>query len=391
MPTPLPDGDLWFTRLTTERCTIEPLREDDARTLSDYRSDPSVAVFQDWPSPYSTAAATGFIAGNRASAPLKPGEWYQYGIRSVSTDDLIGDIGVHRWADDPRHLTVGFSLARGHWGQGLATEAVTAVLDHAVALTDATRLTASALAANEPSLRLLHRLGLARVGMKERVEEIDGMWHDEVFFERRLAPRERAIGAVLVGGSSTRMGEPKALVIIDEATMFDHVTRAMADAGLEVVVVGSGPTPEHDHPVFEDVEGVAGPAAGVAAVLPAGTDRTVFLTAVDQPYLSPPTIRRLLHHTGAASIPVADDVVQVTCAVYRPPFARQLADALEADAATPLRSVASAAGVAVTPAEWRSWGEDGRSWHSLDTPADVATAATRYGAIRPARPNRERG
>lgn len=377
MPTPLPDGDLWFTRLTTERCTIEPLRGEDARTLSDYRSDPSVAVFQDWPSPYSIAAASEFIFGNRAMAPLKPGEWYQYGVRSVSTAELIGDVGVHRSADDPHHLTVGFSLARRHWGQGLATESVTALLDHVVALTGATMLTASALAANEPSVRLLHRLGLTQVGRKERVEEIDGVWHDEVFFERRFASPGRAVGAVLAGGSSTRMGAPKASTEIGGATMFDHVTGALTAAGLDVVISGTGPTPPHDHPVVLDDERHQGPAAGVAALLTDAEGRPVFVTGVDQPYLSPPTIRRLLHlEPGApAVLPVGDAALQVTCATYRPGFA----DALEAAPGEPLRAVAPRVAHMVEPAVWHSWGEEGRSWRSLDTPQAIADALNELG------------
>lgn len=55
---------------------------------------------------------------------------------------------------------VGFVLLEPYWGQGFAFEATTAVLDH-VGLP---RVCAITLSTNDRSLRLLHKLGLRRVG-----------------------------------------------------------------------------------------------------------------------------------------------------------------------------------------------------------------------------------
>ncbi len=54
-------------------------------------------------------------------------------------------------------------------------------------------------------------------------------------------------------------------------------------------------------------------------------------------------------------------------------------EALDTAPGEPLRSVAERVATPVEDAAWRSWGEDGRSWRSLDTPQSVATAIDELG------------
>jgi L-amino acid N-acyltransferase YncA len=45
----------------------------------------------------------------------------------------------------------------------------------------------SIIASNEPSLRVHEAVGFRVVGRRERIAQRDGVWHDTVLFERRLA------------------------------------------------------------------------------------------------------------------------------------------------------------------------------------------------------------
>lgn len=376
---PLPAGDCWFTELLTPRVRIARLGHDDLDRFVAYRNDPDVAHFQDWPMPYTPALATALIEDMERSAPCVPGEWFQFGLFGRFDGRLVGDVGLHRDADDPHHLRIGFTLARDAWGQGLATEAVAAIIDHAVAITGSTSITADVLAANEPSLRFLQRLGFEEVDRIPRVEEVDGTWHDQITCGMTLPGAEPAIGAVLVGGASSRMGHPKPLVEIAGVSMFEHVVAALATAGLDVAVVGAGPTPHHDHPVIGDPPGLAGPVAGIAAALEHAGNRPVFVVATDQPYVTPPTIRRLLALEGDAVVPIDGDRAQVTCAVYRTPLLDRLEQVFAADTAPSIQVLARTTANLVTADRWQSWGEDGRSWRSLDTPGAVSDALTELG------------
>lgn len=72
---------------------------------------------------------------------------------------VVGDCG---WFGPPRAdgtVEIGYGLAASARGQGLAAEAVGLLLDWVAGQPDVTTVTAEVLVGNEPSLRLLHRLG----------------------------------------------------------------------------------------------------------------------------------------------------------------------------------------------------------------------------------------
>lgn len=128
--------------------------------------DPEVGRYQGW-SPLSSEKAREFLA-EMATAPLfVPGEWVQLAIAESRTGDLIGDIGVCVRNGDERSAEIGFTLAPGAQGKGLATEAVReaiamlfefAGVDSVVGITDTRNL---------PSIRLLERAGMR---LRETVE-----------------------------------------------------------------------------------------------------------------------------------------------------------------------------------------------------------------------------
>ena len=125
------------------------------------------------------------------------------------------------------------------------------------------------------------------------------------------------------------------------------------------------------HPGLADPEGVAGPLAGLAAGLRLG--EPVLLVAVDQPWVRTETLAQLAS-IGETVVPIHDEFRQVTCAVYYPVILDSVSQAgsLQGlmDLARPLE---------VTEPVWRSWGEDGRSWFSVDRVEDIGTGLDRYG------------
>lgn len=179
----------------------------------------------------------------------------------------------------------------------------------------------------------------------------------------------KPIGVILAGGDSKRMGHDKALVEIDGRRMIDLVADALNAAGLDVVVAGSL-RDSVDLPVIADGEG-SGPVAGLVGALAALPDRDLFVSAVDQPLLREETVRRLSAVEGELVAPLSSGVLQVTCAVYRPAVVEVAAAVLRSPRASLHAVAARVATVVVEEPEWRSWGEDGRSWRSIDSPEDV--------------------
>ena len=190
------------------------------------------------------------------------------------------------------------------------------------------------------------------------------------------------LGVVLAGGASSRMGVDKATVEIEGRSMLDRVATSLESVVDRVVVSGRSeiaglaglPDPE---------PGRAGPLAGLAAALAeahAMGAEAVMLVAVDQPFVRPETLSRLIDRFGgAAVVPVADAIRQVTCAVYPADWHR---DAMaELTAGGSIQSLLDQMPVVeVLPDEWEAWGEDGRSWFSIDDAAALDIALGRFGS-----------
>lgn len=182
------------------------------------------------------------------------------------------------------------------------------------------------------------------------------------------------IGVILAGGRATRMGRDKALVTFRGKPMITHVADSLRGAGLEVLVVGRSDSIAGLATIPDAGESGQGPMAGMVTALHAAEGHAVFLAAVDQPLLRPETVSAIVNSPGDAVVPIAGGHPQVTCAVYRPPCLAPAQAALAAGEMKLRRMLDKVAATYVTEETWSAWGEDGRSWLSLDTPAALANA-----------------
>lgn len=136
---------------------LRRLRVSDVPAFQAYRALPGLGRFQGWV-PMSDAAAHDFLAAMNRAAWFVPGQWLQLGIADAPTDALIGDIGLHLSADGATGQ-IGFTLSPGAQGRGIATHAVQAALDVLFTATTITQVQGITDARNNPSIRLLERLG----------------------------------------------------------------------------------------------------------------------------------------------------------------------------------------------------------------------------------------
>ncbi|MEA1902147.1 MAG: molybdenum cofactor guanylyltransferase [Actinomycetota bacterium] len=174
------------------------------------------------------------------------------------------------------------------------------------------------------------------------------------------------VGAVLSGGMSKRMGQNKADVLVRDQTMLEMVGTTMKSVLDTVVLLG----PDRDGwECWPDAVHAHGPLAGIATALARTDAEHIFLLAVDHPFARAGTIERIVDKRGELPVvPVdAHGARQVTCALYP----RVVADAAAEEAANggSVQSLLDRVSfTAITPETWESWGEDGRSWYSVDSP-----------------------
>jgi RimJ/RimL family protein N-acetyltransferase len=165
--------------ITTDRLVLRRFTRDDAPAFAAYRSDPEVARYQSWETPYTLASALRLIAALAHLDEPTPGEWLQIATEHAGT--LVGDVAVRLSADGSK-ARVGYTVAPAHQGKGIGTEAVGAVVDALFDRIGIHRVVASLDARNLASQRLLEQLGFAYEGTARSVELVAGEWVDALHY-----------------------------------------------------------------------------------------------------------------------------------------------------------------------------------------------------------------
>jgi RimJ/RimL family protein N-acetyltransferase len=153
-------------RLEAANVVLRGLEERDVPALFQVFSDPEVMRY--WSStPMQTEdEAAAYLRDIQDG--LRTRRLFQWGI-VVGDDEVIGTCTLYHLEHGHRRGEIGFALGRRHWGQGLASQALTALLEFAFGTLDLNRIEADADPRNERSLGLLERHGFRREGsMRER-------------------------------------------------------------------------------------------------------------------------------------------------------------------------------------------------------------------------------
>jgi RimJ/RimL family protein N-acetyltransferase len=165
----------------THRLRLDVLRESDVETLFQYRSDPSVALYQGW-RPQSRDEALDFIRSQQQIALDVPDSWLQLAIRLSDDGALIGDLGLHLPADADGSYEFGITIAPVYQGKGYAREAARALLDFLFRSLGAHRVHASIDPRNVASAALLRSLGMRQEAHFRESLKLRGEWVDDVIF-----------------------------------------------------------------------------------------------------------------------------------------------------------------------------------------------------------------
>ena len=193
-----------------------------------------------------------------------------------------------------------------------------------------------------------------------------------------------AIGAVLAGGASKRMGEPKALVDLCGRPLAAHAVAAVVEAGLEPVIVAKpdSQVPELGVPVLDEPAEPRHPLTGIVAALVYAETRPVVVIGCDMP-LVPPT---LLATLGRLADPVAvarvDGEIEPLLARYEPAVEPALMASLKRG--TSLReAIAALHPRLITESDLAAYGDPRRIALNVNSPEDLELARQ---LIKPTRP-----
>jgi molybdopterin-guanine dinucleotide biosynthesis protein A len=123
-----------------------------------------------------------------------------------------------------------------------------------------------------------------------------------------------AVGFVLAGGRSNRMGVDKALVLLDGRPLVDHALGILRESGLAASLAGGQAALAAFATVIEDGQPGLGPLSGICAALASTHVRWSVFISVDLPLLPASLLHFLLDHastTGrAVTVPSVNGFAQ---------------------------------------------------------------------------------
>ncbi len=184
--------------LTTARIRLEPMTADHLSLLVDLDSDAEVLryILGRARTPQEATAFWEPVCADTDADAVGLGWWVGrrrddgefLGWWSLSPDRPVPEV--------PTRAEAGWRVARRHWGQGLATEAAAALVDHGFATVGLRTIWAETMAVNEASRRVMTKLGMRHVRTDHRSWDhpLPGAELGEVVYELTRDDRAQRFG-----------------------------------------------------------------------------------------------------------------------------------------------------------------------------------------------------
>jgi len=153
-----------FDNIETERFFIRALAHQDYQDLYEIFSDFEVVKYQQIPPMESLEIARG------ATENFIKGYTDKFKIRRaiILEDKMIGIVSLHSFNYETKEVEIGFMVNREHWGQGVMTEAASAVINYVFAHSNAKAVIAKPLPENIGSRKVINKLGFTKIDFIEK-------------------------------------------------------------------------------------------------------------------------------------------------------------------------------------------------------------------------------
>lgn len=154
-----------FPRLETESLILREITMADAEWYLDHFSRREIVRGQGFPAPKGMNGAREELQLHFVDL-FKNRNGFRWGIEKKGEEGLIGSCGYYKWLKpDGRQAEIGYDLSPQYWGQGIMTEALTAIIDFGFGRMKLNRIELLALPGNERSIGLAKKLGFKKEGV----------------------------------------------------------------------------------------------------------------------------------------------------------------------------------------------------------------------------------
>lgn len=165
-----------FPVLETNRLVLRKVEKGDANSILKYMSDKEIMKYYGL-EPFKTI--------NDALSEIT---WYQsilnektgirWGITLKGEDEVIGSCGFLNMIPQHFRTEIGYELSKSYWGQGIASEALEAVIRYGFEHLKLQRIEALIEPPNKPSQKLAEKQGFIREGLLRNYEFTCGEFDD---------------------------------------------------------------------------------------------------------------------------------------------------------------------------------------------------------------------
>lgn len=152
-----------FPVLETKQLILRELTESDAKVIFSILSNPQVTRYYGKDTFESLDEAKEFI--HYFKQKFYENRGFRWGIEIKETKQLIGTIGLDAWVPKQRRAEIGYEIHPDYWKKGYATEAALKAISFGFDSLELIRIGAIIFPKNEPSNKLLNKLGFQKEGI----------------------------------------------------------------------------------------------------------------------------------------------------------------------------------------------------------------------------------
>lgn len=156
----------------TNRLVLRKMLKTDYKDMFEYACREDVTQYLLW-DPHETETYT-YKYLQYIQTRYRMGEFYDWAVVLKGENKMIGTCGFTRFTLESNSAEIGYVLNPNYWGNGLATEAVRAVLRFAFMELRINRIEAKYMEGNQRSRRVMEKVGMQYEGTQRESMHVKG-------------------------------------------------------------------------------------------------------------------------------------------------------------------------------------------------------------------------
>ncbi len=169
-----------FPTLTTDRLVLREIMPADAERLYALRRDPRVTRYLDRDNDADLSVVQSLILTIRQS--FDQGDGISWALSLKESPEFIGNLGFWRIDKKNHRAEIGYILDPEHWGTGLMSEAIEAILPYGFKTIGFHSVEANTALENSASQRLLEKHGFVKEAHFRQDWYYNGVFSDSLIY-----------------------------------------------------------------------------------------------------------------------------------------------------------------------------------------------------------------